>query len=211
MLPGERMPSIRIGELESKFAARELAMHDLSAVVARVEKLERENRRLKIVGCAVVAILAAVALTGAVMPQEVPDEIRARRFVAVDESGAGRALITKNGFLSRDENGNSRTALTTIGLAYFDENGTTRAEIQAGSIRYFDENGAARIAIGSDGIFHADENRVIRAMMVKGGFIYADENEMQRALLGEAPPGLGLSVNVVLFDTEGNVIWQAPR
>jgi len=62
--PGVRIPALKIGEVWSRIAAGELTMHDLSAVVARVEKLERENRRLKVIGGTVVAVLAAVALVG---------------------------------------------------------------------------------------------------------------------------------------------------
>lgn len=53
----------------------------------RIERLERENRRLKLIGSVVVAILAVAALAGAVAPQEVAEEIEARMFRIVDDDG----------------------------------------------------------------------------------------------------------------------------
>ena len=54
----------------------------------RFERLERENQRLKLAGAAVVAVLLAVALVGAVKPQEIPEIIKARAFRVMDENDA---------------------------------------------------------------------------------------------------------------------------
>ena len=150
----------------------------------RVERLERENRRLKLAGAAVVAVLLAVALVGAVMPQEI---IEARGFRVTDENGELRAEMGTDRISYYDENGNTRATMTDAGIAYYDagrpetpvgdrivrgviiydEAGKPRAVLAPDRIAYYDENGKTRISMGADGIFY--------------------------------------------IDAEGNVIWQAPR
>lgn len=53
----------------------------------RVEKLERDNRRLKRGGIALVAILVALAIAYATATRPVPDVIKAHEFDAVDNFG----------------------------------------------------------------------------------------------------------------------------
>ena len=157
-------------------------MHDLSAVVARLEKLERENRRLKIVGGLVVAVLASMALVGAVMPQEIPEVIEARSFRAVNE------------------NGHLVTLMSPIGVRHF----------------YGDQ--IPVFSMNIKGIFFSDSNRTMRVRIFEEGIAYFDENGELRAQLGVATlttPATGAETHypaaVVLYDAEGNVIWQAPR
>ena len=54
----------------------------MSELEQRVANLERQNRKLQFGLVGVVAALLAVPLVGAVMPQEIPDVIEARRFAA---------------------------------------------------------------------------------------------------------------------------------
>ena len=62
---------------------------DLSA---RVEKLERENRRLKrLAGCGLAIVCAALALGQASPPE--PKTVEAARFVVVDENGRERMVL----------------------------------------------------------------------------------------------------------------------
>ncbi len=160
-------------------------MHDLSAVVARVEKLERENLRLKIVGGVILLGFMAACTSAAVMPQEVPDVIEARTFAVIDEDGTTRAGITAVGIGYHDEKGNLRTLISPGGIAFIDENGTTRGRIEAGGSSYFDENGEIRARIVDSGSSYFDENGEIRLRIVDDSFTYFDEN--------------------------GDVIWQAPQ
>lgn len=89
----------------------------------RVEKLERGNRRLKMVGGVVAAVLMAAALVGAVLPQEIPEVVDARVFRVLDGNGTGRAMMHD------------------VGIEYYDENGTARVWIGADGIEYYDEDG----------------------------------------------------------------------
>ncbi len=130
----------------------------------RVERLERENRRLKLAGGAVVAVLLIVALVGAVMPQGIPEVIDARMFRVVDESG------------------------------------TVRATLGASAIRYFDENSHQHVRMSDEGITYFDEDHNMRATLGRTEIV---------------TPSTGATTTypaaVVLYDAEGNVIWQAPR
>jgi len=160
-------------------------MHDLSAVVARVEKLERENLWLKIAGGVLLLGLMAACTSAALMPQEVPDVIEARTFAVIDEDGTTRAGITSVGIGYHDEEGNLRALVSPRGIAYIDENGTTRGRIEAGGSSYFYENGEISARIMAGGSSYFDESGEIRARIVAGSFTYFDEN--------------------------GDVIWQAPE
>jgi|TARA_B100001245_G_scaffold139602_1_gene103895 hypothetical protein len=57
-------------------------MSKTTVVDARLDKLEQDNRRLKLTLGALLLALAAVPLIGAVMPQEIPEMIQARAFHA---------------------------------------------------------------------------------------------------------------------------------
>lgn len=57
-------------------------------LVARLEKLERDNRRLKRLGAAALVLAAALGLIAATRP--VPDVIKAHEFDVVDNAGGSR-------------------------------------------------------------------------------------------------------------------------
>lgn len=75
-------------------------MSQLEQLEQRIAALERANRRMRLLGIAVGATGAGLALLGAAQPaNKPPEEIRARRFVVEDEHGVVRAQlgITKQG------------------------------------------------------------------------------------------------------------------
>ena len=116
-------------------------MSEATLLESRVDKIERDNRRLKLTVGALLLVMAAVPLIGAVMPQEIPELIQAREFQVIDEFG------------------NERAGMSASGIAYNDEKGTIRAGMSDGGIGYFDENGNPRVAMGGPGIHYQDENR----------------------------------------------------
>jgi len=133
-------------------------MSETTLLESRVDKIERDNRRLKLTVGALLLALAAVPLIGAVMPEQVPELIRAKNFVVEDENGTIRAMLSANGIGYHDENGNPRTLLSANGIGYHDENGTLRFFMDADGIGHLDENGIFRAVMGSDGIRYRDEN-----------------------------------------------------
>ena len=98
-------------------------MNKATVVDARLDKLEQDNRRLKLTVGALLLVLAAVPLIGAVMPEQIPEVIRARAFHAIDGNGTLRALMD-------DKN-----------IAYLDEDRVTRAQLYAAGFFLSDENG----------------------------------------------------------------------
>ena len=98
-------------------------MNKATVVDARLDKLEQDNRRLKLTVGALLLVLAAVPLIGAVMPEQIPEVIRAGAFHAIDGNGTLRALVS------------DKT------IAYLDENHVTRAQLYADGFFLSDENG----------------------------------------------------------------------
>ena len=98
-------------------------MNKATVVDARLDKLEQDNRRLKLTVGALLLVLAAVPLIGAVMPEQIPEVIRAGAFHAIDGNGTLRALVS------------DKT------IAYLDENRVTRAQLYADGFFLSDENG----------------------------------------------------------------------
>ena len=133
-------------------------MSETTVVDARLDKLEQDNRRLKLTVGALLLVMAAVPLVGAVMPEQIPEVIQARRFEVIDGNGMPRAVMGE------------------IGFAYFDVNSTIRAMMDAGSIRVSDENGTLRALMDGKNIAYLDENRVTRAQLYTDGFFLSDEN-----------------------------------
>ena len=115
-------------------------MSETTVVDARLDKLEQDNRRLKLTVGALLLVMAAVPLVGAVMPEQIPEVIQARRFEVIDGNGMPRAVMGE------------------IGLAYFDVNRTIRAMMDGGSIRVLDENGTLRAWMHDNGFAYQDEN-----------------------------------------------------
>ena len=98
-------------------------MSETTLLESRVDKLEQDNRRLKLALGALLLTLAAVPLIGAVMPEQIPDVIQARKFEVIDENGTRRAGLHATGIGFTDESNNIRAGMNADGSAYFDESG----------------------------------------------------------------------------------------
>jgi hypothetical protein len=98
-------------------------MSETTLLESRVDKIERDNRRLKLTVGALLLALAAVPLIGAVMPEQIPEMIQARRFEVIDENGTRRAGLNATGIGFTDESNNIRAGMNADGIAYFDESG----------------------------------------------------------------------------------------
>ena len=68
-------------------------MSETTVVDARLDKLEQDNRRLKLTVGALLLALAAVPLIGAVMPQQIPDVIQAQQFEVIYRDGTRRNVM----------------------------------------------------------------------------------------------------------------------
>ena len=69
---------------------------DLQSLTTRVDSLERQNRRLK--RSLVAAGVVALSVAGMAQVVPLPDEVRTRRLVLIDQAGELRAeMTTSNG------------------------------------------------------------------------------------------------------------------
>ena len=130
-------------------------MSEATLLESRVDKLEQDNRRLKLTVGALLLVLVAVPLIGAVMPQQIPEVIEARAFRTIDENGIERASIRTGGIIYQDENGNARAMMWPKGFYYFDENFIQRARL--GSVETITPStGATTTYPGQVALYDAD-------------------------------------------------------
>ena len=127
--------------------------YDLVEIAGRVQRLERDNRRLKLGAGALVAVLVALPLVAAMLPpqnpfrqqqQEVPQRIVAREFQVLDENGTVRAGLGVYGLGFYSLPGTQRTHLGAYGLTFndgFKDELEMRARLDAGGLRLYDEEG----------------------------------------------------------------------
>ena len=66
----------------------------LDTLTQRLDRLERENRRLKIAGAILLLALAVVGSMGQVLPKAVPKAVVAEQFVLLDQNGKPRAGLS---------------------------------------------------------------------------------------------------------------------
>ena len=108
------------------------AMHEIFELVDRLEKLERQNRRTRRIAIAGVLCAGVVFLVGAQGNKpEVLEEVRAKRFVVIDDEGRERTVMhataDRSNFAMSDENGKERVSLFTtkdyMALAFVNSRG----------------------------------------------------------------------------------------
>ena len=172
--------------------------YDLVEIAGRVQRLERDNRRLKLGAGALVAVLVALPLVAAVLPAQVPEVIEARSFRVLDEQGTVRANLFEDGLLVIDEQGTQRALLGADSLVFYDEQGT-RVTLGGGGLTFYDGQGMPRAALIPDTLTFADENR---ARLQLGRVTVVNTRTTAETTYPAA---------LVLFDEEGTVIESLPR
>ena len=185
---------------------------DLRELAARIERLERENRRLKLAGGAVVAVLLAVALVGAVLPQDelVVDAwiVRTQHLQIVDDTGRTVANLARTAGgdkavlqLLDPETGNIQTNYGWWGIDIFDPKirGRSYLSLRADHIQLFQSLYGDELTAGIYGGFGGGGRIVLAG---------ADGDEIS---IETSTYKSGQKPRITLLDAEGNVIWQAPR
>ncbi len=181
----------------------------LNTLTQRLDRLERENRRLKIAGAVLLLALAAVGVMGQVLPKAVPKVVEAERFVLRDTRGRTRATLDAEGsgtlaLSLYDQNGKIRASLAveadgTPRLDLVDQNGKQRVALNvvkdASALVLADQNGKGRISLtvlpgGRPDLALSDQNGKTRLVLDVGtsgpSVVLYDENEKERAVLGHA-------------------------
>ena len=155
---------------------------EFTAVVNRLEQLEKQNRRFKQVGVLALILLGSVFLMGQASP---PRSIEANEFVLKDANGRIRGKWSMNGdsalFTLLDSKGVIRVLLAQDGL------------LDQAALHLRAANGNQRVT------FEVDS---------KGSpSLFLQSPESNLVYLGQEESG---TATLRLFGTDGKVLWKAP-
>ena len=155
----------------------------LDTVVARLEKIEQQNRRLKLAGAFLLVLGSSLLLMGAFSSHS--RTVKAEHFALLDPRGKVRARLSTIGDSSV--------------LSFNDQRGLIRASLTIGAdgfpgLVFHDQHGEVRVFLG-----------VVDGEPILG---LRDRSGTQRAMvkLGKAD-GTPL---IFVTDTDGNMLWHAP-
>ncbi len=178
----------------------------METLARRLDRVERENRRLKQAGVVALAVIAAVVLMGQATESKVAKVIEAERFVLLDPSGEIRAVLiqTKGGSSLHlyDEKGKLRVGLVSgaadeTGLSLYDADGEGRAMLAlkpetSPALRFAAKPMKPQAALG---VAH-----------VPTVLLFDDEGKPRATLFlsSDGSPVLAFNDNI------GEVIWSAP-
>ena len=163
---------------------------DLQAVVERLEKVERQNHRLRLAGAVALLLIGAVVLVGATTPKNTDHStsdfkfksVEVEKLVVRDKQGETRALLVVDkdgpGLMLYDSQGETRTSLTV------DEAGP--------KLRLLDAKGRTRFGVG-----------VLKDESI-GALIDAKDETGDTLGIAENGPRL------ILCNENEKIIWQAP-
>ena len=104
---------------------------DLDVLTQRLDRLERETRRLKQLGAVVLIGIIAMAVMGQTLPGRVAKVVEGERLLLRDSSGRPFAVL-----------GSSE------GLAFFGHSGAVRALLSADGLSFADHTGAYVFVLG---------------------------------------------------------------
>jgi len=188
---------------------------DIESVLERLDKLERQNRRLK--QSALAAFVVATALVTMYATQPVPQKITAHRFDVVDDSGKMRVAISnaegRSGIALFDAQSNPRASMTLdasgsplmwvcdaggksrVSLGVFEDGPSISLRNEKGKTHIgLDPSGAPRITLADANGFQMD--------LGSTGAVNAKTGATEQTS----------AASIVMFgsDKEHHVIWQAP-
>ena len=151
-------------------------MGEATLLESRLSKVEQDNRRLKLTVGALLLVMAAVPLIGAVLPEQIPQKIQAQQFEVIHRDGTRRVMINGNGFILMDQNDTTLAAIAASGIAQYDGNGNRRNIMADDGIFHAGADGTLRAAMAGLGVIYADANGNVRARMNDDGISYSNEN-----------------------------------
>lgn len=204
---------------------------DLQAIVERLERLEKQDVRLKRAGLSVLLVVSAALLMGQARPFRT---VEAEGFILRDVSGKRRATLA----VAADE---------SVSLTLGDSTGTVRASLSVGkpgaSLDFADPNGKVKETFSDEGLMFFDnagdprvalwhirnspsldlyapnrENRVSLQAVADGATLILGDKEGYKAELGSTwlvmpQTGQGRrssAAYIVLSGKDGKVLWSAP-
>lgn len=177
----------------------------MDKLVQRLDRLERDNRRMKRFGALVIVLIAAVVLMGQSTISKVVSVVEAEKFVLRDSSGRKRALLTASDsnvtFSLYDRKGAIGVSLETI-----DDKGS--------SLFLTDKKSKIRLLLrskeGMPKVMIIDKNGRIRAVL---GRTSDKEVILERTPYWKVKTELYKNrpeSSLVLYGKEGRLIWSTP-
>ncbi|MBI2816503.1 MAG: hypothetical protein HYX72_06160 [Acidobacteria bacterium] len=160
-----------------------------TALTARLERLEKQNRRMKQIGALALIVIGSVLLMGHASSKRT---VEANEFKLKDSSGKVRAILDEDSLSWLDTNQKTRLMLGVWGagprILLLDESEKTRAELWATAsgthLDLFDANRQARAFIGT-----------------------TDAKGTPPVL---NPPATTYAPSAILLGTDGKIVWKAP-
>ncbi len=198
--------------------------HELQvdAIAGRLVRLERSNRRWKLLATIALALLGVGIFTGArgMTRPPVVDELRARAFLLVDDHGTPLARL-------------GRLPHGVLGLGFYDDGRHSRILLSvdddgSSSLGLFGKAGRSGALLRASGTGGASlrlldtnwKSRAVLATWPNGApFLrFADQHGKDRILMGstelKVKPGGELveraAPTVLFFDVDESILWQAP-
>lgn len=189
---------------------------DLQTLSRRIEKLERQNRRLRLVGCLTMLLMSAFLLMGQALPKS--KVIEAENFRLIDSAGNKRAELSikeEEPILSFYYKGQLSLPAVEVGLehqrtlGYLSPMLTLRSNKIDGSYVVLDlyKDGTPRLSLL--GLKHH--------IVMDNESLQLFDNSKIRSVVGskelQTKSGTNIklpSSSLVLFNAEGEVIWKAP-
>jgi hypothetical protein len=199
---------------------------DIQAVLERLEKLEKERKRSRLVGALLVLLSAVILFGGAAQPP--PHTLAADEFILRDSLGRTRASLSVDS--------------KVVALAFFDETGRKQMLLKATTDNT--GHGHASLGLGEGGanaryILAGTDPEGDLATISDGGVLLGAKDKTHVLLSASGPdspsleisdsrgyltvlgvsefqdPGTGRTqrtsaASLVLIDKDGNVIWSDP-
>jgi len=202
---------------EQEDAALTSRESELAVVVARLNRIEKQNARLRVVGLTILFLAVAGLLTGQALPRS--KVVEAEAFILKDGQGKTRARLSlRTGFSPGlelyDKDGNLRAILGTdpdssSGLLFFDEEQKPRASfgvnVDGPRLWFADKSNKTRASInlspdGSPGLELLDKEGNMRAVLGSTSIVTARAGSVD-----QRPES-----SLVLFDKNWRILWKAP-
>jgi hypothetical protein len=201
---------------------------DLGNIMARLKRVEVQNRRMKIVGLVVLVLAGAAFVMGKAAPN--PKTIEAEEFVLRDESGIRRGLLAITSELSGsgpsltlfNPDGREQVEMVATNKESFinlnSADGATLAIIgvndREATLEFYDHYGVRRIALlagpTNTWLTMSDPYDNIRMMLQASGqmselFLARPERKHQAKLIVDED-----NYKLIFSDSEGKTLWSAP-
>jgi hypothetical protein len=196
----------------------------LAEIHERLAKLERQNRRLKLTGVAVLVGAASLAFMGQASKSKT---VEANEIILRDAKGTARASLrvdektSKTELVLADRHGDNDVVLSAD-----DSSGGTIVARKEGDVRAVGMTNDAVVLRGLDKEALALEPTVVtfldsknneKAHFASNGLFVTDEQGFKAAIGTQnlVTPGTGethktSAASLALFDKDKNVIWRAP-